>query len=76
MTGEQLRTMLETILPEAEIVAGVRATGFQWRERKLDPVALVRALYILAGADRLLRAAGGDMLTVGVRGEAIGEAAA
>ena len=27
MTGDQLRTMLETILPEGEIVAAVRATG-------------------------------------------------
>lgn len=49
MTGELLRTMLETILPEAEIAAGVRATGFQRRERKLDPVALVRALVLSGG---------------------------
>lgn len=49
MTGESLRTMLETVLPEAEISAGVRATGFQQRERKLDPVALVRALVLSCG---------------------------
>jgi len=49
MTGNLLRTMLETVLPEAEIAAGVRATGFQQRERKLDPVALVRALVLSGG---------------------------
>lgn len=49
MTGNLLRTMLETVLPEAEIAAAVRATGFQQRERKLDPVALVRALVLSGG---------------------------
>lgn len=49
MTGDQLRTMLETILPEGEIAAAVRATGFQQRLRKLDAVALVRALVLSGG---------------------------
>ena len=49
MTGDLLRTMLETILPEGEIAEAVRATGFQQRQRKLDAVALVRALVLSGG---------------------------
>ena len=49
MNGQLLCTLLETILPEQEIVDAVRATGFQQRQRKLDPVALVRALVLSGG---------------------------
>ena len=49
MTGRQLRDMLGEVLPAAAIEAAVRASGFQRRQRKLDPVALARALVLSGG---------------------------
>ena len=49
MDGTILRNRLESLLPEATITAAVLATGFQQRQRKLDPVALVRALVLSGG---------------------------
>lgn len=49
MDGSDLRAMLEAILPADTIMAAVRATGFQQRQRKLDPLALVRALVLVGG---------------------------
>jgi hypothetical protein len=47
--GTLLRNMLESILPAPTITAAVLATGFQRRHRKLDPIALVRALVLSGG---------------------------
>lgn len=48
MTGKDLRTTLETILPEQALQAAIREAGFQERERKRDAVRFVRAMILSA----------------------------
>lgn len=49
MHGEQLKAMLEAVMPDGLIRETVRQLGFQQRQRKLDPVALIRALVLTGG---------------------------
>ena len=48
LTGEDLKELMEAVLPEQVILELVEAAKFQQRERKCDAVALVRALVIAA----------------------------
>jgi hypothetical protein len=49
LNGKDLRSMLDSVMPVDVIEAAVRATGFQQRQRKLDPIALIRALVLSGG---------------------------
>ena len=48
MTGDDLRTTMETILPEKAFLNAIEAAGFQQRERKLDAVKFLRAMVLSA----------------------------
>lgn len=48
LTGDELRELMEQVLPEEAIVGMVEAAQFQQRERKLDAICFVRAMVIAA----------------------------
>mgnify|MGYP007034009861 CR=1 FL=1 len=48
LTGEDLRELMEYVLPEDAITELVQAAKFQERTRKRDAVGLIRALVIAA----------------------------
>jgi len=48
MQGTDVQRVFETILPEGALLELIRESGLQERERKLDGVALVRAMIIAA----------------------------
>lgn len=48
LTGNDLRELMEQVLPEEAIVGMVEAAQFQQRERKLDAICFVRAMVIAA----------------------------
>jgi len=48
MQGADVQRVFETILPEGALLELIREAGLQERERKLDGVALVRAMIIAA----------------------------
>lgn len=50
MTGDDLRTTMETILPEKAFINAIVAAGFQQRERKLDALKFLRAMILSASA--------------------------
>jgi putative transposase len=49
--GSDLQAIFEEILPEKELMRLVDEAGFQTRERKLIPLAMIRAMVISAAAD-------------------------
>jgi hypothetical protein len=48
MTGTQLRTLLDTLLPEDILLAAMEKFGFQERHRKLQGVTFLRAMILAA----------------------------
>ena len=52
MTGEDVREVYETVLPSDVVMAFVRESGFQERQRRLDAVRFTRATVIAASTGR------------------------
>ena len=50
MTGDELREIMETILPDSVLREVIRAAGFEQRERKRDALAFLRAMLISAAS--------------------------
>lgn len=48
LTGDDLRELMEQVLPEEAIIGLVEAARFQERERKLDALCFIRAMVIAA----------------------------
>lgn len=71
MTGAELRTVLETMLPEGLLAEIAAATGFQRRERKRDVVKFLRTALVSASSPSGGRQA--DMLRqyIEARGEPV-----
>ena len=50
MTGDDLREVMETCLPESVLREAVESAGLQQRERRLDPLPFLRAMVMSASS--------------------------
>jgi hypothetical protein len=50
MTGQELREIMETVLPDSVLQHAVDAAGFEQRERKRDALKLLRAMLASASS--------------------------
>lgn len=50
MTGDDLRELMETCLPESVLREAVESAGLQQRERRLDPLPFLRAMVMSASS--------------------------
>jgi hypothetical protein len=46
MTGDELKAIMETVLPDSVLNRVVEAAGFEQRERKRDALMFLRAMLI------------------------------
>ena len=50
MTGQELKEIMETVLPESVLQRAVEAAGFEQRERKRDALKFLRAMLASASS--------------------------
>lgn len=50
MTGDDVKAVFETILPDEALMEAVRATGFQERERKMNALLFLRMMVVAAAS--------------------------